>query len=463
LKLHPGADALRKQRTTDTLRAVAHGCYSHFAPALRGLCAESGQALVLVAAALGLFMLGALGLGIDGAQMYAQRQMAQAAADAAAQGAVMSIFRGTNSTSTHPFSTAGSFTCTVPPAALDLRTPCVYAQYNGFGTAADTVTVSFPSTVSGVSLSSQPAPAVSVSVQRVLGTGLIRFAGITTSTIKAKATSGILGSVPTNCLYVLDPAAPDAFTASNGASVTMNCGIAISDNNGVAASITGGASVSASAISITGGYVVSNGGTISPAPVTGAPTTVDPFASVAGPTPGACSYNNYSPGWGNWTLSPGTYCGGIVINNGATASFNPGTYIINGGGITFGGGATITGNGAMFYLTGTNASYGSVTISNGVNVTLSAQTSGPYMGLLFFQDRSIVSGANATFAGGASMTLTGSLYFPTTGVSYSNGASASGNTAIVAKDVSFTGGVKLQYDPTGLKTGLISTSVGLIE
>jgi Flp pilus assembly protein TadG len=201
---------------------------------------ESGQAIVLVVVSLGLFMLGALGLGIDGAQMYAHRQMAQAAADAAAEAAIMSIARGTNSTSAHPFSTAASFTCAVPPATLDLRTPCIYAQYNGFGTSTDTVTVSFPATISGVTLSSGATPAVSVSVQRVLTAGLIRFAGITTYTIKATASAGILASVPATCLYILDPSAPDAFTASNGASVTMNCGLVINDTNAVAASITGG-------------------------------------------------------------------------------------------------------------------------------------------------------------------------------------------------------------------------------
>jgi len=424
---------------------------------------EKGQALVLVVVALGLFMFAALGLGLDGAQLYAHRQMAQAAADAAAEAAIMSVMRGTNSTSTHPFSTAASFTCAVAPAALDLRTPCVYAQYNGFGTSTDTVVVSFPSTVSGVTLSGAATPAVAVSVQRSLTAGLIRFAGVSTYTVIAKATAGILASVPGTCLYVLDPSAANAFTASNGASVTMNCGIAINDSNADAATISGGATVSATAISIAGNYAVNNGGTVSPAPTTGTQTVVDPFASVAGPTAGACGYTNYSPGYGTWTLSPGTYCGGITINNGATATFNAGTYIINGGGITFGGGATITGSGVMFYLTGTNTTYGSVTIANGVTVTLSAETSGTYMGLLFYQDRSITSSQNASFAGGAATELTGTLYFPTTDVAFSNGASTSGDMAVVADQVSFTGGANLRYDPTGLKTGLVTTTAGLVQ
>jgi len=192
----------------------------------------------------------------------------------------------------------------------------------------------------------------------------------------------------------------------------MNCAIAINDTNAVAASVTGGASVTSTAVSIVGGYTVNNGGSISPHPTTGSAAVADPFASVVGPTPGSCTQHNYSLGGGqSATLSPGTYCNGITISNGATAVFSAGTYIVDGGGITFGGGATISGSGVMFYLTGTSSTYGSITIANGVNVTLSAETSGPYLGLLFDQDRSVVSTANATIAGGASLQLTGSLYF----------------------------------------------------
>ena len=108
---------------------------------------ESGQAILLLIVFLSLFMLGAVGLGIDGAQIYAHYQMAQAAADAAAQAGMMSIYDGTNATSAYPFATGitpAAFVCTI----TDQRMPCVYARYNGFGsTNSDTVTVSFPATV----------------------------------------------------------------------------------------------------------------------------------------------------------------------------------------------------------------------------------------------------------------------------------------------------------------------------
>jgi hypothetical protein len=182
---------------------------------------------------------------------------------------------------------------------------------------------------------------------------------------------------------------------------------------------------------------------------------------------GACNFTNYSPGWGTWTLNPGVYCGdathpAINLSNGSTATFNPGIYIIKGGGVSLTN-ATDTGNGVMFYLTGTNASYGSVTISNGAAATLSAPSSGPYMGVLFYEDRAITSSKNGSFAGGVNMLLTGTLYFPTTAVVVSNGASSSSVMAIVAKQVSFSGGTKVVWDSTGQKTGLFSRSVAMVQ
>ena len=212
---------------------------------------------------MSLFLIGALGLAIDGGQMYAQRQMAQAAADAAAQAGIMSILKGTNISSANPFGTGSnpaSYTCTT----TDGITPCVYARYNGFGgTTADTVILSYPATVSGVVLlSSAAVPAFAVSVQRTLQTGLIRYAGApSTSVVGAKATAGITGAVSPYCIYVLDPSAQSAFNANGGLTVSASgCRIYVNSSNSDAASVTGGANVTATAIDVVGGAVINNGG-----------------------------------------------------------------------------------------------------------------------------------------------------------------------------------------------------------
>ena len=60
------------------------------------------------------FLIGALGLAIDGAQLYGHRQMAQAAADAAAQAGILSIFDGTN-VGTNAFGSAAPTCSTADP------------------------------------------------------------------------------------------------------------------------------------------------------------------------------------------------------------------------------------------------------------------------------------------------------------------------------------------------------------
>ncbi|MDP9053488.1 MAG: pilus assembly protein TadG-related protein [Acidobacteriota bacterium] len=418
---------------------------------------------------MSIFLIGALGLAIDGGQMYAQLQMAQAAADAAAQAGMMSIFRGTNATSAFPFGTGlvpiASSVCT----AADGRTPCVFARYNGFGTASDRVTLSFPTTVSGVTLSSATVPAFTVAVQRTLQTGLIRFVGApATSSISAKATAALVKGVSPFCVYALDPSAQNAFQVTNGATVNLGgCAVAINSTDSDAATISGNSTLTATAVDVVGGAVINGGSTVTPSPVTGGPPVADPFVSVPAPAIGGCNFVNFSKGSGSWPLIPGVYCGGLSLHNGAIATFQQGVYIIKDGPLSFAfSTSTNTGSGVTFYLTGTNATYGSVTVSNGASVTLSASSSGPYMGLLFYQDRSITSAVNATFNGGSSMQLTGSLYFPTTSVSFSNGSAAVAySTAIVAKRVSFGGGTSsnIKYDPTGLQTGLFLNSVALVQ
>lgn len=395
--------------------------------------------------------------------MFAHQRMAQTAADAAVQAAIMSIYRGTNASSTHPFSTAASFTCTVPPAALDLRTPCVYAQDNGFGTSVDTVTVSFPSTITGVALSSVTTPAVSVNVQRVVSTTFMRFLGISTVTMIANASAGTIGATGTNCVIALaGTGSNNSFQLSGSASnVTMNCGIAVDSAGAQAANIPGGAALTASKISIVGGY---NGGTYSPTPTTGAAVVADPFASVTGPTVGACTYTNYQTN-SNAALSPGTYCGGINIGGSANVTFASGVYILNASGLLqLGGNSVSTGTGVTFYLTG--SPYKGPVIANSASVTFSAPTSGAYEGLLFFQDRTEATATRdkqAVLDIGANEHLTGTLYFPTTMVDFCNGKPSSDVTAIVAYYINIDCNAQLNKDTTGTQTGIGSQTVGLMQ
>ena len=238
-----------------------------------------------------------------------------------------------------------------------------------------------------------------------------------------------------------------------------------------ALSVIGGASLKAldsSQIVVHGGAAINNGGSTNPAPETSQPLTADPFAAKPVPWGSSastrtyecdytgcdhttCDHTNYN--WTSWvnqlTVSPGVYCGGLNIGNVNSVVFSPGVYIINGGGMNIGGSGGIsggvTGTGVLFFDTGTTANYAGITLGNGVNFTLSAPTSGSLAGILFYQDPGITAptGSNtvSNFDGGSNLFFTGTIYLPNTTLDFSNGTStASTSTALVVKDLVFTGG-----------------------
>lgn len=405
-------------------------------------------------------ILGMLGLAVDLGWAYFRQQAAQAAADAAAAAAVRAAV---NSDPTGP-QCKGAVYCgsatncpatAVSSPSTSFDNACILASSNGFTTKGiDTVSVAANIT--------NPVPGVSgptvgywatVQVKEALP-ALFATSGLSPGAIATAAaiTSPGAGS----CVYVLDPSAQDAFEAANGASVQFSCGVYVNSNNSTAAMyVTGGASVTASAINVVGAFKKDNGGTTSVTPTTGATVVPDPFATLPSPTPaGSCNSGNFTAWQASpYTPAPGTYCG-FSVGNGMSLVMSPGVYIINGGTFSIQGGSTVTATGGVtIYLTGG----ATVNIANGSSVTLSAQSSGSYQGVLFYQDRTMAAPGASTFAGGATMTLTGSLYFPHATLDVNNGSGTSGTAmAVVADEVNFQGGAHFLADAGGTKTGLSS-------
>jgi Flp pilus assembly protein TadG len=184
---------------------------------------EDGQAIILVALAMSIFLIGAVGLGIDGSHLYSQRQMAQAAADAAAQAGMMSIFDGTNTITGNAaaFTAGTAFNCTTS----DSRTPCVFASNNGFGgSSTDTVAVTFPTSAPGVSLSDDPTNLIQVTVSRHVSTTLMRLLGPTVTTVSASATAAIVSVISPTPILVTHPSLTQALSLVGTTSSIKICG-----------------------------------------------------------------------------------------------------------------------------------------------------------------------------------------------------------------------------------------------
>ena len=439
---------------------------------------EEGQAVVLLAAVMSIFLGGAIGLALDGSYLYAQRQMAQTAADAAAEAGIMSIFDGTNSSGTAAFSTE-RFTCTT----TDARTPCVYASNNGFGgSASDTVTVSFPadSVAPGVTFSgSDPVNLIQVTVQRIVNTAFMSFMGLTATTVSATAMAGITTVLAPTPILITHPTLANALSM-NGSTEIKICGgpgrsIEINSSNSQAYAGSGtidlsqaGPADSGNCTTGTGAdFGVFGGQSTNPGAVmlgsTGhylspASPMQDPLASVAAPTvPAAAGTTtaiaNGTDGCTNSggcvEYSPGTY--NSLIPGKKAVIFQPGLYYIQGGGVDFkqttGGGANFnamcvgcaadpnTGTGMTIYDTvpagtgaypgNTNRPTGGFTIDTQASLILAganntATVNGnsvpgpPYYGILFWEDRTANAQTHSLGQGNGCFTLIGTIYITNT-------------------------------------------------
>jgi len=288
--------------------------------------------------------------------------------------------------------------------------------YSGIGSATGCASVSITAYTAGTVFS---CSATSVA-------GLSNSASVTIKLDEARITA-------------LAPTTAGALTVAIDSTVDANGEIVVNSNSSKALEVLTKSKVTANAVYVTGG-VSASAGSITPAPVTGVSPRPDPLATLAAPTYSACNFTNYNLIDGKATLNPGVYCGGITMLAG-TATFNPGLYILNGGGLSILGGSA-TGQGVTFFNTSNGHPYGPVTITV-AQVDLSASTSGPLAGVLFFQDRTIKSSLPNTLLESSSAQLNGAMYFPTTAVLYSGGNASAGPTIIIANSVNVSGSTTL--------------------
>jgi hypothetical protein len=424
-------------------------------------------------------MLGMLGLGVDLGWAYFRREAVQTAADAAAA----AVVRAAMSTSPNsqacgsnkvwcgsPTGTATNCPATaVTSASTSFDNGCMLAAANGFTTSGSRTvsiqanTTSPAPTVPGTAVTYWATVRVSESVVPFFGSpgndSPFTSSAVSTAAIESS------GAVSNDCVYVLSTTASPALTLSNGAHMTTSsCGVAVNSNSttgSMALNVSGGATLTSNTVNVVGNYATSNGGSISSTPHTGVAAAADPFASLPSQTPaGTCNSGNFTA-WQATAYTPtaGTYCG-FSLGNGMNATMGPGIYIINGGTFSIQGGSTLTGtSGVMVYLTGG----ATVSIANGATVDMTAQSSGTYEGILFYQDRSS-SVSSSDFGGGASMTFNGTLYMPESNLTFDNGVN-SATTVVVANTINFEGGATFNAPTTQSQTGLpvSSTSAAVIQ
>ena len=117
----------------------------------QAISSEQGQTVLAVAIFVSLLLLVILGVATDYAQVWAHRQMAQAAADAACEAGAADLFLNATDPSASGINGLQSFSWIGNPYNCGTNAsspPCRYAALNGY--SGPNVSVTFPSSLPGV-------------------------------------------------------------------------------------------------------------------------------------------------------------------------------------------------------------------------------------------------------------------------------------------------------------------------
>jgi len=344
---------------------------------------DSGQAAVSLILMLGLFLLGVLGFAVDLTNVWFHRQAAVAAADAACQAGALDMLAVTGGLSlpSTGFTPGAASDCVSSSSA----TMCTYAGFNGYNgsglsstTASNSVSWTFPSSVSGVAAGAGTYPFMTVAISENVKTYLMSLLSASHyQKVTVSTTCGITLVKEAAPMVILNPTLSGAFTYSGGGTLDIvggpARGLQVNSSSATAVSWSasgminlsgGGPNQTGSNIAIVGGpasipnngsSLGYNGGTTGswqsgvlpvadPLGTVGAPGSVKSITPTTTTSGTWVAYKtdgcpDHSGGTGNSSqackeFGPGYYPSGInlpsVMNNYSTAIFKPGIYYLNG-------------------------------------------------------------------------------------------------------------------------------------
>jgi Flp pilus assembly protein TadG len=403
---------------------------------MRLLDEDSGQSTVLMAISIAC-VCGLLGLSVDVGLMFRTKRMLQTAADCGAIAGAAELNYGDSVTAAQAATAQNGATNGTNGVVVAVNPPPLYGPNKG---------------AQGY---------VEVIVTRSVPTYFMRIFHVNAMTVAARAVAGLGPSQ--GCIYTLDTSGSDISLTGSGNLSVPNCGLIVDSTSSNAVSLTGSGTIVAKSIGIVGGSSVTGSGHLNPAPnpppVTGIAPVSNPLSFLQVPSYDAssCLAALHLSGASPLTIGPpvagGTVCYNGISNSGSGAlTLNPGVYVITGSFSGSGSGA-ITGTGVTIYLAGPNGSL-SLTGSGALNLT--APTSGPYSGVLFFEDPSDTKPMNVT--GSAGTTLTGIFYAPSAALSLTGSSGAIFNAAVVTYTLSITGSGSLNEYMGSNGTSPLSTA-----
>lgn len=409
---------------------------------------ETRGSIVIIAGMAFPLLVGAMALGTEAGFWYLSQRKLQQTADLVAYAAVVQLRSGRVGTQ-------------MVAAAQDI------ADRNGLQASTDTLTINNPPLSGSYTGSGKAVEVIIVRSQKRYFTLIYSSDPVE---IRARAVAEyIQGS--NACLLSLDPTAGGSVTVAGSSEVIFEgCDVATNSNDDQAFQMSGGSvQLSTGCVHSVGGVETTTGLTLTtcPAPRTEVPVVIDPYSDVEEPeVVGDCADGDLT----DVSVTPDTghplglgskhFCGGMSLTG--SVNFAPGLYIVDGGTFKINASAQVTGSGVTFFLTGGAA----LSYNGGANINLSAPTSGPLSGLLFFGDRADIGVAHK-INGNSGSELNGAVYLPSGDLDYSGNFSGSGGgcTQIVTRRITFSGNSSLEVncEAGGARRIAVGESIALVE
>jgi hypothetical protein len=370
---------------------------------------RKGNVVVVFAVCLTALM-SFVALALDGGMLMDKRRQVQSTADSAALAAANDLYANWFATGIQYGLQYEGF----DPGGSAKRAALAEAAANGYqdGVNGVSVTVNIPP-LSGPFTGMQGHSEVIISAPQQQY--FSRFFGTDTVTYGARSVSrGKRGGV-NNAIIVLDPSGSGALSAGGNGNLTVTgAPVQVNSNSPSAMVANGNGSMAANPFLVGGspGYTAVGGASFTGGIVPNSPPIPDPLALMPAPDPSTMvvQSNKGIQNSGNKTLNlqPGVYEGGISASGG-TLNLAPGVYYMQGGGFSIGGQANVNGTGVTIYNAPQKSS-DVINIAGQGNIILSPPMSGPYQGVLLFQDRASTNTVSITGSPGTIMNITGTFY-----------------------------------------------------
>jgi len=405
---------------------------------------ESGNYLIIGALSMPA-LVGMAAFGTEEGMLLHKQKVMQHAADSAAVAAAVAVTAGASDNGT-------------------LQAKAVAANYGFIGTSiglasTTVITVSSPPTTGAYTTN---RAAIEVKISQPQSRLFSSIWGSSKYPVLVRAVATPQGQP---CILALDPTASASYSEQGTATVNLiNCAIVDDSSNSSAVSLGGGGTVSTTFVGVVGGISGAQNITASYGTFTGYHYTSDPYASVNYPSYSGCNQHNYQTSKTE-TISQGVYCGGMKLVAGANVTMNPGIYYLDGGSLSMQGQSTLKGTGVTLVFTSSSGSgYATASISGGATLQLTAPTTGPTAGIVFFGDRNEPLGTTYSLTGGDSQNVGGAVYFAKGAVQWAGNANGNQKcTQIVADTVQLVGNTTLQVDCKGFGTKTMGSPALLIE